>query len=367
MKKQVLILILALLAISFSASYGQAKKDSDPVPLDCAATFGPLSPIAGVPYLYSATIAPVGGSAYWYATLATTFMTAGARPLLIEQAVGGTYVQAATNYMVGTAGATSPTATTITWKSAGLSAAKVPATDLPKLFVVVEYDMAAVDCANNLKVIPIRPIDAFTVDIKSMTALQVPTTNYGDLVEQCFDRVRSAVLGPGGLNKNGIIDYDFGTNVMYYEVVAANFTGSFTPSFQITGLQPTQTARLAWSYTRGVGAVWTNLGAAPVTGAGPITVDGTSATVDASVLNTSLGVSIYVRVTIENDDFEGLALTPITLAVDAVNAEGTIDVINLTCLPPSPLAADYVDLVVQRLKPRPTVLPVAPVIFIDKK
>ena len=105
------------------------------------------------------------------------------------------------------------------------------------------------------------------------------------------------------------------------------------------------------------------------TSAGTLAADGTlpgsSVNVDPSVLTTATGVSIYVRVTIQNDDYEGLGQQIFALAVDAVNAEGTLDVDNTTCI--APALADFIDVATQHLNPRPTVAPVAPGVFIPKK
>lgn len=352
MKKQLFLIFVLALIVGLNQTFAQAIGGSAPQPVSCAGNA--FNPIAGVPYDYSALINPADGSAYWYATTATTWMTAGARPAGIELPAGGAVVAAATNYMDNTGPDASPTTTNITWTSAGLEAnTPALATDPPTLFVVVEYTAPTTACANNLKVYPIRPINAFVVDIMNMTQAPTPLpAGYGTLVEQCFDEVQSAVYVPG---VNGSVDYDFGTNVMYFEVVAANFTGSFTPSFNITGLIGDQTADLDWGVT--VGAYGNNL----ATGVGNGIVAGTPVT--TTLTNTSAGVSIYVRLTIHNNDTEGLALTPVTLAVDATTGTAPDlidDVNNATCV----LNTAYQDLAVQNLQARPTVTEVAPNIFL---
>ncbi len=353
MKKQVFILILlAFFAGTFA--FGQAVHVDDPILVNCA-TAGPLFPIAGMPYTYEVAFNPTGGLAYWYSTISTSFMAGDVRSAT-EQAIGGTYVSAASpDYRVSSKDSTK---TWITWNSKGLTTA-IAAGVQPALFVVVEYTAPASGCANNMKVIPIRPIDAFTVDIMNLSAADSATAlAYAAPDSSCFDKIRSAdwIAGAG----DGLIDYNFGTNVLFYEVVAANFSGRFTPSFRITGLQATQTAKIDWGYSKGafphsVGAV---VNGTPVTTPAP---DSTY----TNVTNTSLGVSIFVRVTIENDDFEGLAATTYSLAVDAVNRESSIDVVNSTCINPG--TADYVDIATQVLKPRPTITPVTPTLFIPNK
>jgi hypothetical protein len=352
MKKQLFILFVLIFIAGFS-SYAQIVATGGSLPQTINCTNDASNPVAGVPYDYSALINPANGSAYWYATTATTWMTNGARPAGIELPTGGAVVAAATNYMDNTTGDASPTTTTITWTGSGLAANTPAAGDPPTLFVVVEYTAPTVGCANNLKVYPIRPINAFVVDIQSMTQAATPApAGYGALVEQCFDDVQSAVYVPG---VDGSVDYDFGTNVMYYEVVAANFTGSYTPSFQISGLAADQTADLDLGVV--VGTYGTNL----ATGVGNGTVAGVPIT--TNVANTSTGVSVYLRLTIHNNDQEGLAMTPITLAVDAVTgtvADPIDDVNNATCL----LNTPFEDAIAQNLNPRPTVTEVAPNTFL---
>jgi hypothetical protein len=230
----------------------------------------------------------------------------------------------------------------------------------------VEYIAPAAGCADNLKVYPIRPIDAFTVDIMNLSAKDSSLARGFDASDvpipdsSCFDIIQSAVWETGGTDGNGQINYNFGTNRLFYEVIAANFTGSFIPSFLIDSLQvaDNQTATIDWGYSKG--SFTHSVGTA--TNGVPVVSPDVASTL---VTNTSLGVSIFVRVTIENDDFEGLRILPISLAVDAVNAESSIDVVNQDCSKPS--AADYVDLAIQRLKPRPTITALAPTPFIPKK
>jgi hypothetical protein len=152
--------------------------------------------------------------------------------------------------------------------------------------------------------------------------------------------------------------YDFGTQVLYYEVIAANFSSSWTPLFTLSGLGNGQTATIEWDYAM----TFTSPNAA-TSG----TISSTKVTTNAQ--NTSTGVSIYVRVTIKNATYEGKVATPITLAVDGQNSVGDWDIVNntttpgpLTCTPAT--GADQNDVAIQTLRPRPTVTPVAPTPFV---
>jgi hypothetical protein len=122
--------------------------------------------------------------------------------------------------------------------------------------------------------------------------------------------------------------------------------------FQLSGLAAGQLANIDWGVA--VGVYGNNI----ATGVGNGTYLGTAVT--TLLPNTSTGVSIYVRVTIQNNNFEGTAPTPITLAVDAVNSALQDDVDNTTCLVNAPFA----DLATQRLNARPAVGQVAPNVFL---
>jgi hypothetical protein len=355
MKKQLLIVLLALFAISYSSVFGQAVHNDPPQPITCPTDA--THPIAGTPFDYSALISPLLGNAYWYATTATTFMTGGARPASIEQAVGGPIVAAATNYMNMTPAPSSPSTTSITWTSDGLAAHTVTPTANPTLFVVIQYTAPSTACADNLKVFPIRPINAFVVDIQSMQGSPSAPAGYGTVVGTCFAGVQSAVYDGTSNLPDGSVIYDFGTNYLYYEMVAANFTASYTPSFKISGLQGNQVADIDWGYT--IGTYSTNV----TTGTG----NGTYASASPAttlLTNTSTGVSIYVRVSVHNLNFEGTAQTPITFAVEGINSAAQHDVDNATC---GYTAPGFEDLIVQNLNPRPTLTPNGPPAFLPIK
>ncbi len=339
MKKQIFILVMVLFA-SVATAFGQALPGTPAVPLTCSAT-DPLNPIAGRPYDYSAIIAPAGGTAFWYATKSTTFTTAGARVATIIPADGVDIATGAVNYNTSLSSAVSPTSTTVTWTSAGL--AGIDKTTNP-LFMVVEY--TGPTCANNLKVMQIIPKIAFTVDITNMVHGVTPTSlAYGVAESQCFDLVQSAKfdLAAG----NVIIDY--GTNVLYFEVIGANFTGSYKPTLKLTGLSGTQTAAIDWGYT--VGTYNQALVADQAAASG---ITSPQFTVSTTAPATDKGVSIYVRVTVKNHGFEGIADLPVTLAVEAVDSTPQA---NKDVDPDCVTFTDYGDLAIQTLNARPAVTP----------
>jgi len=343
MKKQILLLIMAILTAATTA-FSQALPGTLPVPLTCSAT-DPLNPIAGRPYDYSAIINPTGGTAFWYATKSTTFTTAGARVATEIPADGVLISTGATNYRTSTVSPTSPTTTNVTWTSAGLDG--INATTAP-LFMVVEY--AGPTCANNMKVMQIIPKIAFTVDITNMLHGATPTSlAYGVAENQCYANVASATWSVA----DGKMTYDYGVNVLYFEVIAANFTGTYKPTLKLTGLQGTQTADIDWGYV--IGTYSNNLN----TNAASPSVTTAQFSVTTTAPATNNGVSIYVRVTVKNHGWEGLGNDNISLAVEAV--DGTLAA-NKDVDPDCTTFTDFGDLAMQTLNLRPTVTPGTPML-----
>jgi len=338
MKKQIFILVLAIFA-TFGTAFGQALPGTVATPLTCA-TNDPLNPIAGRPYDYSAIIAPPLGNAFWYATYSTTFTTAGARVATIIPADGVDIATGAVNYNTPLTSVASPTSTTVTWTSAGL--AGIDKTTKP-LFMVVEY--TGPTCSNNIKVMQIIPKIAFTVDITNMTHGTTTSLPYLTAESQCFDMVQSAKMD--ATFTNVIIDY--GTNVLLFEVIGANFTGSYLPTLKLSGLQGTQTAAIDWGYTAGT---YDQPLVADQAAAGGITSP--EFTVSTTAPATDKGVSIYVRVTVKNHGWEGTANEDVSLAVEATdntpqkNKDVDPDCVTFT---------SFGDIAMQTLNARPAVTP----------
>lgn len=342
MKKQILFLVSFVL-IAFS-SFGQALPGSAPRGTTCVD--GPLNPIAGKSYDYTALGTPTGGNFQFWATKQTNFITTAAGVTTNNSAGRLTtptdLLATSINY-----GIPDPAATvSITWSDAVLSTTD-PITS--PTFVAVQYTAPAAGCADNFRVWSIDPIKAFTVDIRNIEDATTAILGYDALESQCVDVVRGANY------VGGTVQYDFGTEIMYFEVIAANFTNSWTPTFNISGLGTGQTAVIEWTVTPPpfAAAVW-NPAATTVTTTQP---------------NTNLGISIYVRVTITNTTYEAIAATPITLAVDGVNSVGEWDIENNTTTNPGPLCNpgtlnDQQDIAVQTLNPRPELTPVNPTPFV---
>ena len=334
--------MIAVTGMVATSAFGQAVTGTAPRPVSC--TDDPLHPIAGKPYDYSSILNPAGGSTYWYATKSTTFVTAGARTAVEIAADGTSIMNGATNYRTNAAGATSPTKASLTWTSAGVKG--VDATANP-LFMVLEYKGAT--CSNNMKVYQILPKNAFTVDITNVkdNAGAFTYLAYGTANTECYADIASAkFVAPNMV-------YDYGVNKLYFEVVAANFTGTFTPSFQLAGLKTGQTALVEWTVDKTFASGLAALGAAQNGTTGTtLNFAGTAVTPAPAVTDMSKGVSIYVKVTVTNGLYEGLTDDAVTMAVEAVNSTGDADIDNATCAAP---ASTFEDTAVQTLNKRPTV------------
>jgi hypothetical protein len=340
--KQLILSMLVTGMVATSAIAQNAATGSAPIPVIC--TDDPLHPIAGKPYDYSAILNPTGGTTYWYATKSTTFVTAGARTAVEIPADGTAIASGATNYRTDGNSAASPSKASLTWTSAGLKG--VDATN--PLFMVLEYKGPGTpSCANNLKAYQLLPKNAFTVDILNLKSSDLsPLTPYGTTDAQCYADIASAKYDV----PTSKMVYDYGVNKMYYEVVAANFTGSFTPSFKLSGLNTGQSALVEWTVDITFASGLTAMGAAQNATTGTA-LNFSGSAVNTSVTNTTVGVSIYVKVTITNGLYEGLNDDAISLAEEAVNDSGEADINNATCIAP---VTTFEDVATQTLNKRPT-------------
>ena len=321
MKKQIFIFAFFVLAVfaGINKSYGQATHFS-PATTPTGCPDDALNPIAGKPYTYSAAVSPIPGTAKWHVVAGTPtqqFITAGSW-VPTDETTAGTYILSSTpDPLSPLAVSASPSTVSITWESTGLAEVIADPTN-KKLFVAIEYAGTA-DCANNnLQVWEINPINAFTIDVFNTDGTNILGAA-GATASTCYSSVASASYNA---STPGTIDIDYGTNTITYEIVAANFTGSFSSTIQVSGLQAGQTADISWGYTIALSKSNTPI----ETGVGNGTYGPIQATIDPTT-DTGTGVSIFVTLTIHNNNWEGqLADDGITLAATATNAAGQTDV-----------------------------------------
>ena len=173
-----------------------------------------------------------------------------------------------------------------------------------------------------------------------------------DTATQCVDIVRSAVYN------SGTIDMDYGTDTLYFEVVAANFATFWYPTFQATtgSLAGDQTWDIGWAYTK-PDAISGNFIEPERTGL----TDAASFTAADSIYTNETttvgGVSIYVRVVIHNNTYPTLTTSLFGLAVDGQDATDQWDLVNdLTASNCSdPTKADQNDIGYYNITPRPDI------------
>src|SRR5690606_38095642 len=123
-------------------------------------------PIAGVPYDYISTVSPTGGTANW-------FVTTNPSSIVHNNLTGDAETKGG-NYVLDSRGLTSKPVSTdtslvkITWNTAGLTEVDYESTTKKPLFVGIMYDAPEDNCANNIQVWKIEPINGFTLDITNV-------------------------------------------------------------------------------------------------------------------------------------------------------------------------------------------------------
>ena len=394
MKKQIFILVFVLFALGMTNSYGQLT----PRKVTCL-TPDALHPIPGNPFTYQIEIpgTPTGGTPWlagtlkytWYVTQNPNFITFNTATGLPEptpeadrQKGDGTGILLKTADVAkyNIAGNTS-NSISLTWKSFYYDP-NVP------IFVVISVAGYNGLCSpSNLKVFKIEPQNVFTVDIDNLTEIGSQHTapiwlagnltfgNYGDNYSQCISPIQSSKY----LAAQGVV-YDFGKNILMYEVVASNWYTSWRPSFTLKGVDPLETITVQYTTdTNFATAIWETMtpSAAHSTTTSTVLTYTTTSSVFAStaVLTGSgfvddPGESIYVRVTLLHSDgtsasYQGLTDENIYLAVDgltnlAVAGKEIGDVHTVAGLTLPSQACPWVDGFVndiahQTIKGRPTI------------
>lgn len=320
MKKQLLILIVALFALGISGAYAQTTCPT-PRTIECL-TSDALHPIAGTPYTYEVTVpTPATGTNYytWYVTQNQQFINAGVLNNTTNlEPIGGAFVNAASGwYNTSTAGQNT---ISITWQSFTYDPAN-------PVFVVINVVNQGSCNTQNLKVYKIQPQNAFTLDLTNVDQSGT-TLGYGAGNSFCIHDVVSATYD--ATLPEGVI-YDFGVDYMYFVVTAANWNTSWMPSIQLTGIDAEETVAVEWAYSTSTPAAYTAAGSFTLT-AGTWT---TTTPVLAQAAGGNVGPGgecILIRVTLDHSNaalnYEGLTNEAVTLAVDGQT--------NLTATPTTP-------------------------------
>lgn len=346
MKKQILLLIVAFVA-SVTIAIGQGAVNwSSPRAFNCEDDA--LHPIAGKLYTYEAEGLPAGGTWRFWATQDPNFITNNAGTPVFNHGTAltvtdGQLLFASDDYNIDVLDIAANTDGSIQlrWSSTILDATEYQVTPT----FVVAYYVDANGCTDNIKVWELDPRNGFIVDIIAME-IDDPASSrdaYDTTPEQCVDNIESAIYQAGAMV------YDYGDNYLYFEFIAANFTDHWVPTFTLDGISGSQAiTSVEFTYatpdTWDASTTWTTL------------VSGVTEIVpDASVTDITLGVSIFVRVLIDHNQFEHLADVDYEMTLDGQNADGTWDVRNEDCSLPNPNAADGADTATSRITLRPTV------------
>lgn len=363
MKKQILFLAFFTLALIFAGtnkSFGQLLPRTTPAAIDtlsCIANSLPLHPVAGIPYKYKMDGTTGEENTYawtWWATKDTTFINAsGLKTNGSLTAPGGGLMDASTNYLNSVVDADS---VIITWSPEVLALTDYEGTPDPTgttlspTFVVGYAN--GINCADNIEVYEINPVPAFVVDIANITENGTVLDWDVDTAE-CVDIVRSATY------RNATLMMDYGTDTLYFEVVASNFVTSWTPYLTIMdGLTDSQTADIgiATTYANAQSGTWitgateqTGLIEGDSTSFGGIELDAVTSS------NVPNGVSVIVRVVIHNNTFESLDSQTFTLAIDGNDYTDQWDIDETDCADPTLADYDTLDDANQIIRPRPTI------------
>ena len=350
MKKQILILLMAIFAISYSTSaFGQDVLTGEAVCPTVTALAGcgdtdPLHPQYGILYDYTVTVpAPFTDPTFnWFVTTDKQFINPAPT---IEDATGDYILTEGIGYNDPSTGLAT---IEMSWKY------WVHDPENPVFLVIYVTGGTTDACQNdNIQVYIIEPRHSFTLDMQSI-ALDGTASSTGP----CAADVTSAEWNYNG--GSPIVNMDYGVNYLFFTVIAANFHQTWLPRFDVDLGATYAGSRTvtAVEYTTGDGSstsTWV-----------PSTYNATNgwvANTAVDVGDNTIGIGghcIIVRVTVDNDRDPTLAAQTITVSVDGNLAEtdGTFDFTNTAladlnqtnCTPQ--LFDDSAD---QTIEPRPTI------------
>jgi len=280
----------------------------------------PLHPMAGKVYNYAVTVAApytTPQSYDWYVTdnpgfiAGSTLVTTNIIPNSKE------FIDAGSGYHNTTTGTNS---ITIRWTGKAVVNAKTK-----PYFLIINYKgtNGTLCEAMNLRAYKIEPYNAFTLDLTNVNGATDLGLNGSNLAVE--NRLCASDIASVSFDGTKMA-YDYGNNELIFKVVAANFSGGWKPSVKVSGLAGSQSiGNIEWSET-------TNFA-----GTNPFTKNGDSWTpankVPAPADNlTNDGEVIFIKVTVRNNDYEGIVDTAVTLALDGTTDDGDEDVHYADCL-----------------------------------
>jgi len=299
----------------------------------------PLHPMAGKVYTYAVTVpAPytTPQSYDWFVTDNPGFIAGSVLNTANIIPNSKEFIDAGIGYHDPGSGTNS---ITIKWTGKAVINAKIK-----PYFLVIHYKGTnGLLCeAMNLKAYKVEPYNAFTLDLTNYDGtsdLGLNGSNLATTHQLCAKDIAS-------VSYDGTkMVYDYGVNELIFKVVAANFTGGWKPLVKISGLSGTQTlAAIEWSATttfNGTNPFTNNTDTWSPANKVPAPADN----------QTDDGEAIYIKVTINNNDYEGTNDTAVTLAIDGTTDDGEEDVHYADCL-----TDGYInDVATQIILARPTI------------
>ncbi len=255
MRKSIFLTMTVMLFVGIANLYGQsatAKDDSNATPTkptDC--TENANFPAIGVPHTYEVVIS---GGNYSGEGLYNWYVTQQPTDLLDETEEAGKCisptndyfdVKNATDFSVYHEKDIANKATTkkkigLTWKSGSLLN-----TTNKQYFLVLKYKENNGTCdAMNMKVMKIEPLNRFQLEMVAFDK-DAATTDFTAGRDVCADEVRGAKYNTG----TNQVEYNYGTQTLYYKVTAKGFTGKWLPKFRLPELLGTQTYESVKIYT----------------------------------------------------------------------------------------------------------------------
>jgi len=330
MKKQILILFMAVFVLGANQAFGQDPFITPvPIPDECIDLDDPLNVVAGRSYTYTVNVETPPGDKYfrWFVTQDIQFIEDGG--LYIDN--GGTLQTTGGDILVSASGHYNDLSLEENSIDLTFQAFTLDPEDYVFVVVYVENDGTAEDgcITDNLKVYRIQPLHAFTLTVENIDfeGNAVVTSTF----EVCVDDVQDAFFDPTFDDNAGGVVYDYGQNAFFYGVAAANFSGDFALAATFTGLQDATGAGDIDQEVEGV--YWSTSLAEldPETGT-PTSVSfnetegywdfgGIGATGNYTEADPYI---IYIKVVVNHNQFEAAELDgyDYTFALDGVLAEG---------------------------------------------
>ncbi len=292
MKKHFIILNLLILVVATASAQVVPRGFVGEVRQGSA-----LSPVPGQAYTYQVEVTPPDGNTFeWFVTQHFDFLEAR-NGEEFRELIDGTFL--AGGNIDGT-GISNNELLTLTWKSFEYDS------EQPIFVVIYVLNDDGTCSSENLRVFSVEPLHAFTLDIANLDHPE----DYGANIEVCIADITSAEYNPATQE----VDYDYGENILVYEVVAANWYDYWDLEVTFAGLQEGQEVVIEWAYD----AAFTN--AVPMTLTEGVYTSATrihpGGNLDPGGSVGPDGESIFIRAIITHNDFEGTAAVQYTLAVN---------------------------------------------------